>query len=124
MADAKRASGGGLLAAFLIEDGLPIAALCSSSERLEGGSTRGRLIALSLVMALPAHARAWLRQRDLGAVALAAIEADELRQLDVAAALAQSEALLAATPLDAVSEERRSTSGFVEQQRLFARARR
>ena len=75
-------------------------------------------------MALPAHARAWLRQRDLGAVALAAIEADELRQLDVAAALAQSEALLAATPLDAVSEERRSTSGFVEQQRLFARARR
>ena len=75
-------------------------------------------------MALPAHARAWLRQRDLGAVALAAIEDDDLRQLDVAAALAQSEVLLAATPLNAIAVERRSTSGFVEQQRLFARARR
>jgi hypothetical protein len=60
----------------------------------------------------------------LGAVALAAIEDDELRHLDVATTLAQSEALLAATPLDAIAEERRSTSGFVEQQRLFARTRR
>jgi hypothetical protein len=75
-------------------------------------------------MGFPAHARAWLRQRELGAVALAAIEDDELRHLDVAAALAQSEALLAATPLDAVTEERRLRSGFVEQQRLFGRARR
>lgn len=75
-------------------------------------------------MALPAHARAWLRQRDLGVAAMAAIEDDELRHLDVATALAQSEALLAVTPLESISQERRSTSGFVEQQRLFARARR
>ena len=77
-----------------------------------------------LVMALPAHARAWLRQRESGAVALTAIEDAELRHLDDAAALAQSEALLAATPLNDVAAERRSTSGFVEQQRIFARARR
>lgn len=74
-------------------------------------------------MALPAHALAWLKQRELGAVALAAIEDNELRDLDATAALAQSEALLAATPLDTVAE-RQSTSGFVEQQRFFARARR
>lgn len=73
-----------------------------------------------LIMALPAHARAWLRQRELGAIAVAAIEDAELRQLDATAALAQSEMLLAATS----STERRSTSGFVEQQRIFARARR
>lgn len=75
-------------------------------------------------MALPAHARAWLRQRETGAIALEAIEDAELRQLDAAAALAQSEALLAATPMNAVTLERCSTSGFVEQQRIFARARR
>jgi hypothetical protein len=75
-------------------------------------------------MVLPAHARAWLRQREVGAVALAAIEDAELRQLDAAAALAQSEALLSATPLHSITEERRSTSGFIEQQRIFARARR
>jgi hypothetical protein len=75
-------------------------------------------------MALPAHAQAWLQQRELGARAVAAIEDDELRNLDAVTALAQSEALLAATPLSSVSEERRATSGFVEQQQLFARARR
>lgn len=75
-------------------------------------------------MALPAHAQAWLRQREAGAVELAAIEDTELRNLDDASALAQAEALLSATPLSAISSERRSTSGFVEQQRLFARARR
>ncbi len=74
-----------------------------------------------LIMALPAHARAWLRQRELGAIAVAAIEDAELRQLDAAAALAQSEVLLAAVSLNVVTEERRSTSGFVEQQRIFAR---
>jgi hypothetical protein len=73
-------------------------------------------------MALPAHARAWLQQREAAAVALTAIEDAELRQLDDATALAQSEILLAATPLDALAE-RRTTSGLVEQQRLFARAR-
>jgi len=75
-------------------------------------------------MVLPAQARAWLRQHDVGAAAVAAIEDAELCQLDPAAALAQSEALLSATPLDAVTEERVSSSGLVEQQRIFARARR
>lgn len=75
-------------------------------------------------MGLPAYARAWLRQREGGALAVVAIEDAELRKLHGDTALAQSEALLAATPLDLVTEERRSTSGFVEQQRIFARARR
>jgi hypothetical protein len=73
-------------------------------------------------MALPAHAHAWLRQREAGAVAVAAIEDAELRRLDDASALAQSEALLAAAPSSNQAPERRSTSGFVEQQRIFARA--
>ncbi|MEO8549026.1 MAG: hypothetical protein ABI678_03615 [Kofleriaceae bacterium] len=75
-------------------------------------------------MVLPAHARAWLRQREVGAVAVAAIEDAERRELDAAAALAQSEALLSATPLHSITAERRTSSGFVEQQRFFARARR
>ncbi len=74
-------------------------------------------------MAVPAHARAWLRQREAGAAALTQIEDAELRRLDDATALAQSEALLAATPLDRVACERHTTSGIVEQQRIFARAR-
>jgi len=48
----------------------------------------------------------------------------ELRRLDPATALAQTEMLLSAVRLDDLSEERRTSSGFVEQQRLFARARR
>jgi hypothetical protein len=75
-------------------------------------------------MALPAHAHAWLRQREAGAVAVAAIEDAELRGLDDASALAQSEALLSAAPSSDLPTERRLTSGFVEQQRSFARARR
>ncbi len=75
-------------------------------------------------MALPAYALAWLRQREAGAVAVAAIEDAELRKLDAAAALVQSEALLAAVPLNAITHERRSSSGLVEQQLIFARARR
>ena len=75
-------------------------------------------------MALPAHAQAWLRQREAGVVAIAAIEDAELRELDAEGALAQSEALLDATPLHAMAAERCGTSGFVEQQRIFARARR
>jgi hypothetical protein len=75
-------------------------------------------------MVLPDHARAWLRQREAGAEAVAAIEERELAELDVTTALAQSEALLAAAPTEVMSEHRRTSSGFVEQQRLFLRARR
>ena len=75
-------------------------------------------------MALPAHALTWLRQREAGAVAVAAIEDAELRGLGDASALAQSEALLSAMPVTSLIAERRLTSGFVEQQRIFARARR
>jgi hypothetical protein len=72
----------------------------------------------------PAYARAWLAQRDAGHLAVAAIEAAELRALGAEEALRLSDALLAATPTHAMSEARRATSGFVEQQRLFGRARR
>jgi hypothetical protein len=74
------------------------------------------------VVTLPAFAAAWLRQRDEGARAVAAIEAEELKQLTSAQALAQADALLAAVPLE-TALDRRVTSGFVEQQRLFCRAR-
>jgi hypothetical protein len=73
---------------------------------------------------LPPHARAWLAQREAGARAVAEIEARELRELGEATALAQSDALLAAAPVAMMSASRRTTSGFVEQQRLFARSRR
>jgi len=72
----------------------------------------------------PPFALAWLRQREGGSAAVAAIEAEELRGLDADEALSLSEALLAATPLDAAEAARATWSGFVEQQRLFARARR
>lgn len=71
----------------------------------------------------PEDQRAWLRQRRAGAVAVAEVEMRELRELDAAAALVSSEALLAAAPIATMTEARRETSGFVEQQRLFARAR-
>lgn len=72
----------------------------------------------------PSFALEWLRQRQSGAAAVAAIEAEELHALTPAEALAQAEALLDATPLEAIDPSRREWSGFVEQQRLFARARR
>jgi len=72
----------------------------------------------------PAQPLAWLRQREAGAVALAAIEDDELRTLGTAEALVLSEALLAATPIASLAEARWRTSGLVEQQRLFMLARR
>jgi hypothetical protein len=75
-------------------------------------------------MALPPHALAWLAQRRAGAHAVEAVELRELRALDPAIALACSEALLAAAPIARMVESRRATSGFVEQQRIFARARR
>lgn len=75
-------------------------------------------------MALPPHARAWLAQRRSGIRALEELEARELRSLDAATALAYSDALLAAAPIAVMNEPRRATSGFIEQQRLFRRARR
>lgn len=73
---------------------------------------------------LPPFALAWLRQREQGAAAVAEIEARELRELDADEALCLSDALLVAVPLEAADATRRTWSGFVEQQRLFARARR
>lgn len=74
-------------------------------------------------MALPPFARSWLLQRELGATALQAIEDADLRRLAPETARAQTEMLLSAVQLDDLPEERRTSSGFVEQQRLFARAR-
>ena len=68
--------------------------------------------------------RAWLEQRMSGVTALAAIEALELRELDPETALARSDALLAAAPIAVMVSGRCDNSGFVEQQRLFARTRR
>jgi len=68
---------------------------------------------------LPHFARAWLAQRDSGAARLADLEHEQLADLTEEAALPMIEALLAATP-----RQSRVHSGFVEQQRWFARARR
>jgi hypothetical protein len=73
---------------------------------------------------LPAFAKDWLRQRERGAAAVARVEEQELRDLDDAEALRQADALLSAAPLGLMTADRKTTSGFVEQQRLFARARR
>ncbi len=72
----------------------------------------------------PAFAREWLRQREAGDRLVAALERDELRRLDPVEGLRLADMLLAATPLDAVAAARRTSSGFVEQQRLFHRAKR
>ena len=66
----------------------------------------------------------WLRQRQAAAAAVAAVEDAELRALGAEEALALADALLAATPVHAMPATRVGTSGFVEQQRLFALARR
>ena len=75
-------------------------------------------------MALPDHARAWLAQRQLGAIEIAAVEASELREMTDATARAQSEALLELAATKPYPRERVTSSGIIEQQRLFARARR
>jgi hypothetical protein len=72
----------------------------------------------------PSFARAWFRQHEEGARAVAAVERRELRELDPGQALRDSDALLSATPIASVAKSRRATSGIVEQQRLFVRARR
>jgi hypothetical protein len=68
----------------------------------------------------PGFARAWLRQRVAGEAAISAIEEAELRRLGPAEALRLSDALLSVTP----SGLTRPVSGLIEQQRIFARARR
>ena len=72
----------------------------------------------------PSFAAAWLRQREAGGRAVAVLETDELRNLDVAEALRLADALLEATPIEAMAESRRTTSGLIEQQRLFMLLRR
>ncbi|MDQ3364606.1 MAG: hypothetical protein M3680_04175 [Myxococcota bacterium] len=72
----------------------------------------------------PPFALAWLRQRDAGARAIEAIEERELAALSPEQALGWTDALLGATPTASIDPRRTTTSGFVEQQRLFARARR
>ena len=72
---------------------------------------------------LPSFARAWLLQRNEGASAVAAVEHAELRALDEEEALRQSDALLAVTPMEGLTDERKTNSGLAEQQRLFALSR-
>lgn len=73
---------------------------------------------------VPGFAAAWLLQRAAGNVALEAVNATELRNLTDAEALKRTDALLAIGAASARSPEREQSSGFVQQQRLFARARR
>ena len=73
---------------------------------------------------MPAFAQAWLEQRRAGAIELAEIERRELAELSDADALRWADILLDAVPAGAFAERRGMASGLVEQQRLFARARR
>lgn len=69
----------------------------------------------------PPFASAWLAQRRAAAAKLEVVAADELRALDDEEALRRTDALLSmACPHD-LSPDRRTTSGFVEQQRRFHR---
>jgi hypothetical protein len=72
----------------------------------------------------PTFAMQWLEQRRRAAVALQRVEDDELRALTDAEARSQTEALLAAAPIARMVEGRHHRSGLVDQQRIFARARR
>jgi hypothetical protein len=74
-----------------------------------------------MMSAHPGFALAWLRQREAGWQRIALLEDDDLRRLDSATALVHADALLAALPPGALPEERRASSGLVEQQRLFMR---
>lgn len=65
-----------------------------------------------------------MRQRAQGAEAVARVEAAELHRLGDDEALRQADALLSAAPIAQMTADRRATSGFVEQQRLFMRVRR
>jgi hypothetical protein len=69
--------------------------------------------------ALPTFAKAWLAQWNSAATDLAAVHANELRQLDFAHARAASEALLVLVDPSRLPPGRRMYSGLVEQQRLF-----
>jgi hypothetical protein len=73
-------------------------------------------------MAQPEFAREWLRQRESGAGVIAEVERRELVALDDETALVHIEAVLS-LPLPRLTEDRRTSSGFVEQQRLFAKSR-
>ncbi len=73
-------------------------------------------------MLTPDFARQWLAQITAGARALAEVERQERGRITDEQALADAEALLDAAPPGA-RPERACWSGFVEQQRLFARAR-
>lgn len=70
----------------------------------------------------PPFARAWYAQRVSAAAALAKVAADELRNLTDEEALRRSDALLS-MPQE-LNPARWTTSAFVIQQALFARARR
>ena len=69
----------------------------------------------------PPFAAAWLAQRRAGDAAVADLTAEELRNLTDEEALRIADALLSATP---PARKPIDSSGLVEQQRLFARARR
>jgi hypothetical protein len=71
------------------------------------------------VKAHPPFARAWLAQRRAAATNLAVLAAEELRALGEEEALRRADALLSMVRPEELSEERRTSSGFVEQQRRF-----
>jgi hypothetical protein len=73
---------------------------------------------------LPSFAATWLRQRDAGAAAVALVEDAELAALSDTEGLRLADALLGAVRIADIDDTRRTSSGLIEQQRLFARARR
>ena len=72
----------------------------------------------------PEEQVAWLAQWRRAAVELDLVRTRELAALTPAQAFAASDALLALVEPGVVAEHRRTTSGLVEQQRIFGRARR
>jgi hypothetical protein len=71
----------------------------------------------------PSFAAAWYAQWSAAAVALAAVHDDELRAMSDVEATRRADALLS-MPASTLPEHRRTSSGLVEQQKLFARRRR
>jgi hypothetical protein len=74
-------------------------------------------------MRQPPFAKAWAAQWKAADTALERVHAQALATLTEADALSASETLLQLVSLVTLPKSRRESSGFVEQQRLFARAR-
>lgn len=71
----------------------------------------------------PAEQQQWMLQWRSAAVALEELRRKELRELTDEKAREISQMLLSAAPIPGDPRNKSTTSGFVEQQRIFAKAR-